>query len=106
MTTPSGKAPLTKNTSNGRPSAARPSAARSSAAVPPTKKPGQGEAPAEKTAQRPAAAKAVPEPSPSTPSIPFGGFGLRLATGALRFLGQQAVRQPQALLRNAPETGG
>ena len=28
-----------------------------------------------------------------------------MAAGALRFLGQQAVRQPQALLRSVPETG-
>ncbi len=78
MTTPRGKAPLTKNTSNGR----RP-AARSS----------------------PAAATAPPSTPPTAPAAPFGGFGLRLAGGALRFLGQQAVRQPQALLRNVPETG-
>jgi polyhydroxyalkanoate synthase len=104
MTTPRGKAPLTKNTSNGRRPAARPSAA----VPPPTGEPGQGGDLAENTAQLAAAAKAVPEPAPSAPSAPsapFGGFGLRLATDALRFLGQQAVRQPQALLRSVPQTG-
>ncbi|MGD0608846.1 MAG: alpha/beta fold hydrolase [Streptosporangiaceae bacterium] len=103
MTTPRGKAPQTENTSNGRRQAARPTAAvpPASAAVPPASgKPGQGGDLKENTAQRPAAAKAVPGPAP------FGGFGLRVASSALRFLGQQAVRQPQALLRNVPEAGG
>ena len=95
MTAPRGMAPLTKNTSNGRRPAARPSAA----VPPPTGKPGQGGDPAENTAQLAAAAEAVPGPAP------FGGFGLRLAADALRFLGQQAVRQPQVLLRSVPETG-
>ena len=99
MTAPRGQAPLTKNTSNGRRPAARPSRA----VPPPTGKPGQGgdlaENTAENTTQLAAAAKAVPGPAP------FGGFGLRVAAGALRFLGQQAARQPQALLRSVPETG-
>ena len=98
MTTPRGKAPLTKNTSNGH----RPAAPPSAAVPPPTGKPGQGEDLTENTAQLAAVAKAVPGPAPSAP---FGGFGLRVAAGALRFLGQQAVRQPQALLRSVPETG-
>jgi len=34
---------------------------------------------------------------------PYTGFGLRGALGALRFLGKQAVRQPQTLLRDAPK---
>jgi polyhydroxyalkanoate synthase len=33
---------------------------------------------------------------------PFGVSGLRGAAGAVRFLGQQVVRQPQALLRGIP----
>jgi polyhydroxyalkanoate synthase len=33
---------------------------------------------------------------------PFLGRGLREAAGALRFVGRQAVRQPQTLLRGAP----
>jgi polyhydroxyalkanoate synthase len=32
----------------------------------------------------------------------FAAFGLRDAAGALRFLGRQAVRQPQTLIRGAP----
>jgi hypothetical protein len=47
MTTPRGKAPQTKNTSNGRRPAARPSVA----VPPPAGKPGQGQDLAENTAQ-------------------------------------------------------
>ncbi len=104
MTTPRGKAPPGKNTSNGR----RPKARPPVAVPPPTGKPGHDGDLAENTAQLAAAAEAIPGPAPSAPpapAVPFGGFGLRLAAGALRFLGQQAVRQPQALLRNVPETG-
>jgi polyhydroxyalkanoate synthase subunit PhaC len=37
------------------------------------------------------------------PVAPFVGAGLRTLLGGLRFVGQQAVRQPQALLRDTPE---
>ncbi len=97
MTAPRDQVPLVESTPNGRRSAgsrSRAPGARSAG------KPGQGGDLTENTAQPAAAAEAVPGPAP------FGGFGLRRATGALRFLGQQAVSQPQALLRSVPATSG
>jgi polyhydroxyalkanoate synthase len=51
---------------------------------------------ADRAAQLAGGAEAALRPGPHT------AFGLRQAAGALRFLGQQAVRQPQTLLRDAP----
>jgi len=87
MTTPSGKGAATRHVQR-RPSAARPSAARSSAAVPPTKKPGQGEAPAEKTVSAPRPL-GCPGASRRRRRSPFGGSALPPGDGRTAVLGSR-----------------
>jgi len=90
MTPPRGKAPLTKNPPGGH----RPGKPKG---APAAEEPGGAADSAAEAADLAGGAEAaVLGPGP------VGGFGLRAAAGALRFLGQQAVRQPQALLRGAP----
>ena len=84
MTAPRGKVPLTETTPNGH-------------EVPPPRRP------AKTQAKAPAKAKAE-EPAVRKPS-PYDVLGLTETAGALRFLGQIALRYPQAVLRTAPELG-
>ena len=113
MTGPRGKPPLAKSPPDGhRPAAASRTALRSRAAqgrkdapvheaipereaVPESDVTGHGDL-ADRAARMAGGAEAALRPGPHT------GFGLRPAVGALRFLGQQAVRQPLTLLRAAP----
>jgi polyhydroxyalkanoate synthase subunit PhaC len=82
MSTPRGKAPQTKTTPNGRKSVARvPKELAKSAAQPP----GEVEA----------------HPKPGL----LANLGLGEAAGTLRFLGQVAMRHPQAWLQTVPEMG-
>jgi polyhydroxyalkanoate synthase len=64
-------------------------------AVPESDVTGHGDL-ADRAAQLAGGAEAALRPGPHT------GFGLRPAVGAVRFLGQQALRQPLTLLRDAP----
>jgi polyhydroxyalkanoate synthase len=92
MTTPRGKAPLTETTSNGQ-------QVRSS------KRPGNATAPAGTQLSTSARARAkAAEPAVRRPG-PADLPGLRGAAGAMRFLGQVALRHPQAVLRTAPGLG-
>jgi poly[(R)-3-hydroxyalkanoate] polymerase subunit PhaC len=79
MSTPRGQAPLTKTTPNGR---------KRTAPAPKDL--------AKRAAQPPVPAKGAPKPG-------ILSLGLREAAGTLRFLGQVAVRHPQALLQTMPD---
>ena len=85
-----GKVPLTETTPNGH-------------EVPPPQRPAK--VPAKTQAKAPVKAKAkAKEPAVRKPS-PYDILGLTETAGALRFLGQMALRYPQAVLRTAPELG-
>ena len=88
MTAPRGEVPLTETTPNGH-------------EVPPPRRPAK--VPAKTQAKAPVKAKAE-EPAVRKPS-PYDILGLTETAGALRFLGQMALRYPQAVLRTAPELG-
>ena len=107
MTSSRGKAPPTKSPPDGhRPATAshkahRPRAAQTREATPAHEATPESDVTShgdldDHAAQLAGGAEAALRPGPHT------GFGPRPAVGALRFLGQQAVRQPQALLRDAP----
>jgi polyhydroxyalkanoate synthase len=95
MTTPRGKAPQTKTNPNGRKAGASRSKASSTRKIaePGTK---QRQDLADTAAQPAGGAQAAPAAGP------FAGLGPGEAIGALRFLGQQAVRQPLTLARDTP----
>jgi polyhydroxyalkanoate synthase subunit PhaC len=98
MTTPRGENPLTTTTRNRHqvPPPQRPAKTRAKApAKAKDQAPGKDQAPAKVPAERPAARKLSP----------FDILGLRETAGALRFLGQAAMRHPQAVLRTAPDLG-
>ena len=81
MSTPRGKAPLTKTTPNGRKQAA----------------------PVPKDLVKSAAQPPVPAEAARKPGL-LAGLG-RDTAGTLRFLGQVAMRHPQALLQTMPDMG-
>ena len=93
MTSSHGKVPLTESRPDGHRPAGPPGKARGSQVA---EEHGDVVDSADAAADLAGGAEAVLGPGP------FGGFGLREAAGALRFLGRQAVRQPQVLLRGAP----
>ena len=88
MTTPRGKAP--QKESNGHDPAAPARKARRAQAAE------KHEDLADTAAQLTGGAEAAPGPGP------FAGLGPGEAIGALRFLGQQAVREPLTLVRDTP----
>ncbi len=100
MTTSRGETPLTETTRNARP-------------VPPPRRPAQTSATAPAQAKAQPQAPAVEKAQAQAPAVesaarklsPFDLLGLREAAGALRFLGQAAVRHPRAVLRTAPGLG-
>jgi poly[(R)-3-hydroxyalkanoate] polymerase subunit PhaC len=92
MTTPRGQAPLTENTRNARPVLPP----RRSAQAP-------AKAPAKVKAQASAKAQAQAEEPAVRKLSPFDILGLRETAGALRFLGEVALRHPLAVLRTAPD---
>jgi polyhydroxyalkanoate synthase len=94
MTTPRGGTPLTKTAQNGQ-------------KVPPPRRPAKTppKAPAKTPATAQAKAKAqADEPAARKPGA-FDILGLRETAGALRFLGQVAMRHPRAMLRTVPDLG-
>jgi polyhydroxyalkanoate synthase subunit PhaC len=92
MTTPRGEKPLTETTHNAHP-------------VPPPRRPAPTPAKAPARAQAQAPAKAQAEAPAARKLSPFNILGLRETAGALRFLGQVAIRHPRAVLRTAPGLG-
>lgn len=90
MTTPRGKAPL-KESNGHQPVTPAREAHRAQAAQ-------EHEDLADTAAQLAGGAEAALGPGP------FAGLGPREAIGALRFLGQQAVREPLTLVRDTPGT--
>jgi polyhydroxyalkanoate synthase subunit PhaC len=94
MTTPRGETPLTKTTQNGQ-------------QVPPPRRPARtpAKAPAKAQAKAPAEAKPRTAEPAARKLSPFDILGLRETAGALRYLGQVAMRHPQAVLRTAPNLG-
>jgi polyhydroxyalkanoate synthase subunit PhaC len=88
MTSPRGGTPLTKTTQNEH-------------QVPPPRRPAK--TPAQTPAQAPAKSRAAE--SGGRKLRPFDLLGVRETTGALRFLGQVAVRHPRAVLRTMPGLG-
>ena len=99
MTTPRGGTPLseTTQTKNGQQVPPRRSA----------KTPAQAPAktPAQAPAKAPAKAKAQAEQPAARKLSPSDILGLRETAGALRFLGQVALRYPQAVLGTVPDLG-
>ena len=98
MTTPSGKAPLAQSTPNGPTAGApRSRAAGTQKIAKPGAEPRQDTAGTAGTAA-PLAGGAAAAPGPGA----FAGLGPGEAIAALRFLGQQAVREPLTLARDTP----
>ncbi len=94
MTTPHGATPLAKASANGH-------------QVPPPLMPGQATAKARRQATAKVQAKAKAQASePAARKLsPLAILGVREAAGAVRFLGQAAMRHPRAVLRTAPGLG-
>ena len=90
MTTPRGGTPLTRSTQNGQ-------------QISPLRRP------ARTPAKAPVRAWAKPEEEAAGPAgrklSPFDLLGLRETAGALRYLGQVALRHPRAVLRTVPGLG-
>ena len=111
MTTPRGGTPLTKDTQNGHQGPSpRPSAktAAKTAAKAPVKVPAKApvkDPVKEAPVKAPAKAQAQAAEPAAGKGSPFDLLGLRETAGALRFLGQVAVRHPGAVLRTTPSLG-
>ena len=91
MMAPRSKASLAKSTPNGHRPPGPPGDAQGSPAAEEHVEVGDG-----------AADAAADLAGGAEAGLGLGPFGVREAAGALRFLGRQAVRQPQTLLRGAP----
>ncbi len=104
MTPPRGKAPVTRSGSDGhRPAPPRKSPRPRLQAVEEPAGTAEHAGTAEPTDLADSAADVAGGAEAVLGPGPLLGLGLREAVGALRFLGKQAVRTPQALLRDAPD---